>query len=574
MAFAKRPVARSADFVRIASLPVRTEASYPADLAPALSRALATPEGLAAGVQLRPVQARSLYDAGMHRRGFFALRVGAGKTLTSFLLPRVMNAQRPLLLIPASLMTKTDREWRALGKHWQVAKHLRFMSYQKLGVVSGAQDIEAYQPDLIIADECHRLKNLRAAVTRRVARYLKARPNTLFVPMSGTMMKRSLKDFAHLAGWALGQGSILPLYAETLTEWAEALDEDTNAFNQREPGILTELFPGVQSDTNDERRYARQVFFRRAEATPGVVISDAKGEYTGSLTISALEYHVNAATDANFVKLRTDMCRPDGWALSEAMQAWAVARQLALGLHYAWNPQPPEEWLDARKAWAQFVRDFLKSHQSERMGIDSTLAVANAVDRGQLIDEYKTLETWRKIEPIFKVNSVEVWHDDGALKVCAQWLKDHPRGICWTDHTFFAQGLSRMTGVPYYGADGLDARENFIEDHPEGSPIIASRVANSTGRNLQFKWSDNLVTAPPADSEGWEQMIGRTHRDGQPEDEVTVDVLVGCREHLESIPRSLNSADVKADVLGFIQKLALADITWPNTRGRAGARWA
>ncbi len=578
MAFDKSPVARSADYVRVQALPVRKEGDYPADLVGKMTRALKTSGGTQV---LRDVQARALYDLWHHRKGFFPIRVGGGKTLISFLAPKILDAKRPLLLLPAKLIEKTQREWREAAKDWKVAKHLQFMSYEILGRASGATRLETKVPDLIMADEAHKLKSPRAAVTRRVTRFMQAHPLTMFVPMSGTIMKSSIKDFAHLLQWSHGQMSPLPLYAETLTEWSEALDEGANMFVRRDPGILLDLFEGAFDDDgacgDDNARRARRVFFARAQATPGIVMADSKDQYTGSLLIEPLEYDVNAATEANFKKLREEMCRPDGWALSEAMQAWAVARQLSLGLHYAWDPPAPQEWLDARKAWAVFVRDFLGSPRSQAMGIDSEFTCMKAVLGGDIEDKYDVLGEWRRIKPTFTVNSVEVWHDHSALIASAAWLAKHPNGICWVEHVFFGQALSKMTGVPYYGPQGLDARGNFIEAHPAGSPIIASIAANSEGRNIQAKFWDNLMTAPAADSERWEQVLGRTHRKGQLEDTVTMDVLVGCREHLESVPRALNSSDVKTDLFGFTQKLRLADITWPDLHdptARKGFRWA
>lgn len=706
---------------------------YPRDLVEKMSAALRVPGSKAT---LREVQARALYDLARGKKGFYPIRVGGGKTLISFLAPRVLGSARCLLVLPAALLEKTDREWRKAKEDWQVARHLQFRSYEKLGRVSGATDLDLMKPDLILADEAHRLKNPRAAVTRRFARYMAANPKTRFIPMTGTLMKNSVKDFAHLMAWALGETSVLPTDREELDAWAGALDEGLNPVSRRSPGVLLDLIriPDDGSDDDDNSRRARKVFFARANATEGVIVADSQDDYQGSLLIEGIEYEPNAATENNFKILRETMCKPDGWALGDAMQVWAEARRLALGIHYTWwtdsefkkwvashpkkpesttgdgasayemiqnfgpkrtpnnaqiemnilksvahmtasaiavqqalaartpKPQvaldiamglrpsntpisaddmmgraicvekspenlslaarfsqwttttqpdefaacfaspataqsvfweillrawpgllltlqaasqaagPPEAWLQARKLWAAFVRDTLKSPRAEHMGWDSELQVTTAVLSGQLEDEYGLLADWQKIKPTFTIDPKPVWHDDTALKFCAQWLSDRPRGICWVEHRFFGAQLAKDTGLPYYGPKGLDPKGNFIED--ASGPIIASVAANSNGRNLQFKWCDNLVTAPAADSERWEQMLARTHRYRQPADSVSVDVLVGCREHLESIPRALDSADVKTDLLGFSQKLRLADIAWISDEGKKGPRWA
>jgi hypothetical protein len=591
------PVSNSADFVRVRGLPVRGPDSYPPDLAKRLTALLRDTSvcdssdsdphtGLCRKCgqpfALRDLQARGLYDAGTHRRGFFPLRVGAGKTLFGFLLPRVIECREPTMIVPAALVEKTNREWHALAKHWKVAKHIKFRSYQALGRSSGAQQLELDKPDLLIADECHFLKNSKAAVTRRVARYMHGNPRTIFVPMSGTIMKSSIRDFAHLLEWSHRAESPLPLYGQTLAEWAGALDEGLNPLSRRSPGVLLNLYPpGDDPTEEDPHKRARKMFFARTQACAGIVSSDARQDYDGSLYIEPIEYTPNEKTDENFSRLRQLMERPDGYTLSEAMQVWAVARMLALGLHYEYRPPAPEDWLQARKHWAKFAREALAE---EIPGIDSEEQVKHAVMDGRLDDEYGVLEEWRRIqaESEFTPNSVPVWHDDTALKVCQKWMSEHPRGIVFVDHRFFGYELAKRAGVPYYGAEGLDEKGNFIEAHPRGTPAVASRKANTTGRNIQGIFETMLVAAPMPNSEEWEQMLGRLHRQGQLADSVEVYVLIACREHLESIPRALASSDVKQDLLGFTQKIRLADIDWPDetaqdrvgTKGAEIWRWA
>jgi len=70
-----------------------------------------------------------------------------------------------------------------------------------------------------------------------------------------------------------------------------------------------------------------------------------------------------------------------------------------------------------------------------------------------------------------------------------------------------------------------------------------------------------------------EQLIGRTHRDGQEADEVSVDVLLGCAEHYEAFSRALDGARAAADTLGHDQKLLLADVTMPDVSRRVGPLW-
>jgi hypothetical protein len=198
--------------------------------------------------------------------------------------------------------------------------------------------------------------------------------------------------------------------------------------------------------------------------------------------------------------------------------------------------------------------------------------VRQAVEAGR-IDDDGLLAAWQAVEPTYTPNVVEIWHDESVLKLCASWGKKP--GIIWTDHRFFAERLSRDTGLPYYGAQGLDAAGVYIEDSPSPT-IIASIDANRDGKNLQHRWSRNLLVGPPDGWDALQQTIARTHRPGQKADEVIVDVLVGCREHVNAWQRAVAGTHAARDTVGGTPKLLLADVTFPSDdeiRRFVGARW-
>lgn len=217
-----RAVQFTSELGRILALPRRVWS--PADaqsLAHDLSQVLGD-----GSVSLRPIQAIALVELAQCRGLFAPIRVGGGKTLVSLLAARMVGAERPLLLVPANLVDKTEREARTLRLHWDVPELVRVMSYEILGRVQAAEALDRYAPDLVFADECHRLKHANRAVTRRVMRYLKAHPEVVFAAASGTITTRSILDYAHLVGRALGLGSPLPLSRNQREEWSAALDGD------------------------------------------------------------------------------------------------------------------------------------------------------------------------------------------------------------------------------------------------------------------------------------------------------------------------------------------------------------
>lgn len=525
---------------------------------------LKTPGGT---MSLRPVQALALHDAGIVRGFFGPIGVGEGKTLITLLTPVAVNAQRPLLLLPAGLIEKTQRDRLALSRHWQIPNNLRVLSYDMLGRVQAADELEDYRPDCIICDEVHRLKNRRAAVTRRVARYMYAHPETIFCAYSGTIMDKSVTDFAHILLWSLKLGAPMPIKREEIEEWAEALDEPRGMsweqFDGRRPGALLELCtPSEIAEGPTDRIAARRGFRRRLTETPGVVATIGEGEAIGaSIYVRGIVHKVSPTTEKNFKILRGDgkefpgWITPDGWELTSGVDIWRHAQELALGLHYLWDPRPPVEWREARKAWHAFVNDTISRGRT----YDSELHVANGCDAGQL--DGTALARWRELRPTFTPNVVPMWHDDSALITCRDWMKTP--GLVWTEHGFFAEALAKFADVPYFGAKGFTADGLYIEDAVMGCSAIASIDANREGKNLQGLWSRNLLVCPPSSALWLEQVIARTHRPGQTADEVIVDVLLGCRENFDAITKAIAGARVIEDMTGKKQKLSIADVTLP-----------
>ena len=196
---------------RILELPRRRAEEWRSELTEQFSDALKTPAGK---MQLRPAQALLLHDIGTYGGGFCMADVGQGKTIPSLLAPYVLESQRPLLVLRASLIRKTRDEMEELRKHWRIPNNIYLYSYEMLGRVQAYRELEVYQPDLIVADETQWLKNRKAAVTRRVARYMHDHPETRFVALSGTVMKKSLMDFAHVLRWCLKDGAPVPKTVE------------------------------------------------------------------------------------------------------------------------------------------------------------------------------------------------------------------------------------------------------------------------------------------------------------------------------------------------------------------------
>ena len=157
--FGRQSVDHTSELDRIIQIPRRTWTEEELlDLASDMTALLKTPNGT---MTLRPMQALALHDLYCHGGLAALMRVGAGKTMVSLLAPYMVDAVRPLLLLPAALIGKTETDLQRLRQHWRIPGNIRMLSYEMLGREQSAlilcdpdNPAIGYRPDLIVADEC------------------------------------------------------------------------------------------------------------------------------------------------------------------------------------------------------------------------------------------------------------------------------------------------------------------------------------------------------------------------------------------------------------------------------------
>lgn len=515
----------SAELRRIKALPRRTAPPVGSEL---LTSVLAIGEQ-----QLRPIQAQALAELYLTGGLLGLIRVGGGKTLITYLAPEMLKVSRPLLLIPAKLREKTKREFQELSQHWR-QNCITIESYERLGRAQWSTYLDDFKPDMLICDEVHKIKNVRAAVTRRVARYMSAHPETHFLGLSGTVTRRSLMDFVHLAEWALGDQAPVPLVWADLQEWCCALDEDSQIEVRYAPGALETLIEGTED--------VRQAVRRRLVETPGVVATN-ESPIDASLLID--DWWPEYKPPDELKLLYEEWQLPDGQLLMSAADVWRHAQELALGFYYKWEPEPPQWWLEPRRRWAAFVRE--KLLRSRTMDSPSQVVVKHK--------DSKLYKDWDGVRKEYEPEVVPIWIFYSVIDKIMHWVENE--GIVWIKHKAIAQELEQRH-VPYYGSLGQYQGQQ-IEDATGG--IAASIEANKEGRNLQ-RFNRNLILTPPSTGLAWEQLLGRTHRDGQQADEVLVEVFFGCRESIQAFFQARNDAKYQQGLTGSPQKLLEATLAF------------
>lgn len=541
-------------------------------------------------LDLKPIQGWALEEAS-NAGGFLGpIGVGHGKEGACILAPWAFESKRAVYLIPANLraqlLTRDLPQW---GAHFNVPSLaggefvtgrpiLHVMSYNDLSSPKSSDALRMIAPDLIILNEAHNLGRREATRTKRFLRYMSEKPKTRLFAVSGTLTKKSIKEYAHLAELALRANSPLPLHWPTVEEWAGAIDA-TDA-----PAPIGQLRRLCRDGET-----ARSGFRRRLVETSGVVATE-EGALDTLLAISERKLSRTPAEIAQMVaEVRDTWQRPDGEELVDPLSKSNVCRQLASGFYYRWrfprgeSKEVIDAWRDARKNWHKEVREKLK-HAREHL--DSPLLVTKAAIRWH--DGYTWIDPitakreripphtrngplptwdaefwprWREVRDTVEHDTEPVWIDDFLARDAAEWAKAN-RGIVWYEHDCFGRKIAQLAGVPLYGG-GPDASTKILAENGKRS-IVASIRAHGTGKNLQA-FASNLIGNPPSDGAAWEQTMARTHRPGQRADVVTVEVYRHTREMRDAIDEAISRARYMQETTGSLQKLLYATIEFSTT---------
>lgn len=555
-----------AEMDRIVGLPRRewTDARK-VEAAKLLTAWLKKPGGTMA---LKPVQAQALVEA--HDTGGLVgeLAAGSGKTLTTFLLPVVVKARRTLLLVPAKLREKTFDDWADLAKHWSLPPILgvedtgpapnesiiRVQSYESLSHINYASFVDEYDPDLIIADEAHFLSRMKAGRSKRVFRFLKnakkQNRKVTFIPLSGTMRRKSFRDCAHLYEAALGDKSPLPTEYPSLEQWCYALDEGVKAETRYKPGALLRL--ATDDEKTDGLDGVRRAVRRRLVDSAGVV---ATTELSCSLplTLQVRPVEVPNAVKTAMHRLRTDYELPTGDTVDAGIAFWQHAREIASGFAYRWDPPAPKPWLEARRAWNAFVRARL-DHPG-KLKLDTPLQVWNAVEAGQF-GRVVEWEAWKAIRATFEPKTVPHWISDYLVRDAEAWAKE-TGGIVWVSHTAAYTGDddddvvgNTFRDIPYFGAG--DERIKTYK-----GPCAASIRSHGTGKNLT-QWHKALILAFPSSGSTLEQLLARHHREKQQADLVEFYFYLHSKEMLAALQTAIGDARFQETTSGSPQRILSA----------------
>lgn len=562
--------------------------------------------------KLNPVQAWTLREAKKIGGAIGMIPVGGGKTFTGILMP---------LAIPdckvAVLLAKPDQRihyWKAylrLREHFRVpsfvfdklddeygaivtgAPVLHFVPYSLLSQAKSTALLERMNPDLIICDEAHSVSARTSSRTNRLLRYLADVKNQVrFCAWSGTLVKKSVRDQAHLMSHALGVGSPMPLDPDDVEAWAAVFDPSPVPDTETQTAI--KLYGAFDRGGRQRKWYerggvnegVRQGYREHVLATPGV-ISTRESSVGCSLPFHQRVIKLPDEVRNALTNVRTLMKRPDGEELVEATEIAACARNVASGFYYYWAfPGIPctcgpnvfveemrcehcqfiNEWYKRRTAWNKELRQKLQHFE---VHLDSPMLCTNAAMRAYQDEPYvgdlpvwhaDTWRPWAAIKDDVQYVPRVKWIDDFFACDAAQWATEH-RGVVWCQSSAFGRKVAELAGIAYHGG-GPQAEANILAEKGDRS-IVASLKAHGTGRDgLQLKFREQYFAEPPASGETWQQALGRLARPGQEADSVETWVARHSDEVRDALENAIRDAEFIESVTGNKQLLLAADFSF------------
>jgi len=555
-------VRHTADFDRIMALPRRVPTQHDAEAwSIAYTPELRLPWSKAV---IRPWQAFSIAeiaDAPFGRGAFIGQGVGAGKTLIMFMAPFVLeDVQRILYIVPASLVDKTEADFEELRKEWKDHKKLYVIkSREQLARDKCAEYLFEFEPDLIVIDESDEMSAIERSTPLKIDNYVWAEgyEHVRVVALTATPSRNSIMGYWHVMRWCLREGAPVPTTKYEAMELAAALDEKV-----RDP--QSRPLPGPWGKTRAE---ALETYRRRILETPGVIIVDGDS-CKAPLTVRARLAKEDSILDEHFSVFRQRRHNPDGITVTDPLSRWRMEGQLGCGLYSRYIKPPPEEWVEARREYAKFVREAIAHSQHSRKPLYSELMVRKR------FKDHEIIQRWKEIGPTFDAKTETVWLSTSALESVLAWLEESPEpGIVWCGSVEFAQALSRAAKLRYYAGKGKSKDGTWLYDAPVEN-IIVSWNANKKGFNLQ-PWTRQLIVMPPQSAKWIEQIIGRSHRSGQ-EKHVFIDILMTSGGTFDLMASALGEAAFAQSTISLTQKMLRVTVQYamPTITPSNEFRWA
>jgi len=607
-----RDTADSLEIERIVSLPVVLEVDGPT--IEAFCSDEVQGRYFEEGFRLFACQVGAVLAYDLYGGGFFPIGVGWGKTLITLMIANRAylrgESRRSILFVPSQVyeqLTLTDIQWARKRVGLSVPFHLlggRSLNDRRRLAASGKSGcyilpfsllsttdseallggdhenpppnkpaIDGIRPDLLILDEAHNVKNMTAARTRRLRRYMAAHQPAL-VSLSGTITSKSINDYHHLISAGLRDLCPLPMSEALATNWSYVLDPEkpgseygSRSGSAGKTGPLSPLVAWAREHFPDEEipngvPGFRKAYKLRLTTTPGVV---ATGDAEIGVSLNICNSSVPKFKDhPDWPKLKELMDQvedlwltPSGDEIEHGFHKWRYLNELTAGFYYKlrWptveeltrkglSEEEAELYLElakehheARQEFARALRQWIEYRG--RPGLDTPMLVTSNMAQhgkanvgGALYDLWRTMKDMefegmpeRISEPVricdYKIQHALVW----AQRLLKS-TKGKKGGLIWFHHKDVGEWMHealRAAGLPVVFCPSESSRKGsnalILDPANADKIVVASMGGHGTGKNLQH-FEHQFFLQFPRQADTLEQVLGRTHRNGQMADEL------------------------------------------------------
>ena len=537
------------------------------------------------------------------------IAVGGGKTLVSILIANDAYSQfgmrKIMLMTPPHLVNQLkDTELPLYRRHFSInvpfywialmspckrilqVKSRRagvyVVSYSLLSGRKGAEIIDAIAPDLIIGDEIHKIASANPSARGRRFKEAVLKYSPQIVGLSGTITKKSPRDYHFLTTHALQENSFLPRPTALADEWAKIIDSEASSIDEFPNNSAPQLIPfkilidWAKHNFPDEIDLYpnnlvgfRAAHKKRLRTCPGVVASD--GEDLGvSIRITNIdsrkkhEYSTSIVNEEcigweNLVALVEQLTSlwiaPNGDEIDHAMHMWRWRYELEGFGFYNNLFWPAPEKVALRKKitdtqakdiidrsighhllqqeYHRVLRSWIKNRA--KRGLDTPFLIGGDMARNgdQHVgrDLYKA---WSDMKAAVFAEMIE--RDKEFVRVCnfrvskivewaTRWWQNRPdkAAIVWYVNNGVAEWLRDAfieADLPMiYCPAGKKGKAN-LEDRTQGDKFaIASLKAYHEGLNLQYHHDTEMFAQWPREALLAQQGMGRVHRNEQKAEE-------------------------------------------------------
>lgn len=501
-------------------------------------------------IKLRKSQKDFLAIITKYRRGFGALGVGEGKTPISFLAPILARSHRALVMMPANLVDKTIKinipdieswfnlklDWCSLaGKSQHQRRHLMnkhritIFPYSLLSTEDTEDLLAMSNADLIVCDESHSLKDEDSAKTDRFLKFIDKNPNVGLICMSGTIIDKSLFDYWHLICRSIKHLAPIPFEKSIVQEIQDVTDYSLHK-KVAPSKFLCKLAPELKAsygeylvDVEKTRAWLRVLF----KSSPATLLTENQS-VNCSIFINVIEVDTPKPLLDKINEVKKTWCTPSGDELEDNLSIIQLLQQLSSGFYYRlyWG-EDVEPWVlanwKAENELKREIRHWIRWRKRSKLDTPGLVkkALESRVPTVKSMQEF--YDKWKaSFEPgktLTERTRARVWESDYKINEARKWASTVKNGIIW--YGWDESGLRLSESMP--NAIYCPANVDVLQLTKSG--ILICSLAHAQGQNLQHHCNNLLFDLPDNGAE-MEQLIGRTHRQGQMADCVNVDILV------------------------------------------------